>query len=613
MKRTKKVQWPALAILLLSILSGKVLAISTNELGAAHFLKIVTQAGYLPGVPVLVRMELHKGLMGRERELWDAEATLSADGGTVLSTNRVQMRNGLGSALVTFTGGNDFTLTAKLGALQATHALTSLATTVAAGAGGTLPAGETVWSGLVRVTNDVTVPVGSTLTILSNTLVIVDGVASGTVANDLVINGTLNSLGTEDKPVTITCSTAGLRWGQIRHNSSQPSLYRFTSITRAGRAGGEGHTGTAPVIRPTNSRLRFEGCNLTDYAEGDRSAAGFGGPGKVMVASGSDLVFDNCLFARARMGPEVSTSAVLCTNTWITDMPGPDDADGFYVHDQSAGQQVLFTGCVIADGDDDGIDTLGSFITVENCIIRDWDNLQEDAKGISVLNGIVNVYRSLIVNSTVGIAAKSGGSTPSTTPVLVNILNCTMTGNGTNVLANRKSSAVGPVVHMNITNSILWGGNPVQSDFEPTSSNSTNFTIVYCNLSETQGGTGNLQLDPLFANAAGHDFHLNPFSPSIDSANPAAAKDPDGSPADQGCFTFIPPSPTLSGAQVLGNGTAQFVLTGYTNRNYVIDAAEVLTNWVYLKTTFQSDASVVVSDPGAAGLPHRFYRARLAP
>src|SRR4051812_1187770 len=349
MKRANKKIYPVLIPLLLSLLPGSLFAISTNDLGSAHFLKLVTQSTYLPGVPVLVRLELHKGSTGRERELWDAVATLAADGGTALSTNKVQLRNGMGSALVTFTGGSNFTLSADIASLHTTHALTSLSNAVVTFAGGTLSAGETVWSGLVRVTNDVTVPVGSTLTILSNTLVLLDGVASGTTANDLVINGTINSLGTEEKPVTITCSTAGLRWGQIRHNSSQPSIYRYTSITRAGRSAGEGHTGTAPVIRPTNSRIRFEGCNLTDYAEGDRAVtATYGTPGKVMVASGSDLVFDNCVFDRARMGPEVSTTAMVCTNTWILDMRGPDDADGIYVHDQAAGQQVNFKDCVIA-------------------------------------------------------------------------------------------------------------------------------------------------------------------------------------------------------------------------------------------------------------------------
>ena len=605
---------PTWFILIVCTLSGNLFGITTAQLGPQHSLKLLTQSGYLPGIPVLVRVELHNGQTGRERESWDAVATLTADGGTALSTNKVQLRNGMGSALVTFTGGSNFTLSADVASLHTTHALTSLSNAVVTFAGGTLSAGETVWSGLVRVTNDVTVPVGSTLTILSNTLVLMDGVASGTTANDLVINGTMNSLGTEDKPVTITCSSAGLRWGQIRHNTAQPSLYRYTSITRAGRAAGEGHTGTAPVIRPTNSRIRFEGCNLTDYAEGDRAVtATYGTPGKVMVASGSDLVFDNCVFDRARMGPEVSTTAMLCTNTWIMDMRGPDDADGIYVHDQSAGQQVNFKDCVIADGDDDGIDTLGSFISVDRCIIRGWNNLFEDAKGISVLNGEVNVSKTLIVDSTVGIAAKSGGGSPSTTPVLVNIVNCTLTGNGTNLLANRKSSAVGPVVHLNATNSILWGGNSIHSDFEPTSTNSTNFTISFCNVSETQGGTGNIQSDPLFASVAGHDFHLQAYSPSIDAGNPLSSKDPDGSPVDQGCFTFVPPAPSLGSVQMLVGGAAQFVLTAYTNRNYVIEAADTLPNWVSFKTNFQAESVVGITDNGAGNSAFRFYRARVAP
>src|SRR6185436_9735917 len=197
------------------------------------------------------------------------------------------------------------------------------------------------------------------LTIASNTLVLINGVASGPPANDIFVNGRINSLGTEDDPVVITCSSAALRWGQIRHDNAQPSLYRWTTITRGGRATAEGHTPTAPVIRPTNSRVVFDHCNLTDYAEQIRGGAGFGTPGKVMMASGADIVFDGCLLSRARMGPEVGSTAVLCTNTWILEMPGPDDADGIYLHDQQAGQQIRLVDCVMARGDDDGIDTLG--------------------------------------------------------------------------------------------------------------------------------------------------------------------------------------------------------------------------------------------------------------
>ena len=579
-------------------------AITPAALGPQHQLKLFTQAGYLPGLPVLVRVEVRNAQGGRERALWDADADLSADNGMTLSTNRVRLYNGLGSSLVTLSGGGDFTLTATVGRLQASRALVSLANAPVTAVGGTLPGASTTWRGVVQVTNEVTVPAGHSLTLESNTLVLVNGTNTGTAGVDLQINGSIQSLGTEEHPVTLTCAqpAANLRWGQIRHNTAQPSLYRHTSITRGGRAPGEGHTGTAPVIRPTNSRIVFESCNFTDYAELSRSASGFGTPGKVMEANGSDIVFNDCLLARARMGPEVGSTAMLCTNTWIVQMPGPDDADGIYVHTQSGGQQVLFTSCVIADGDDDGIDTLGSTITVEDCIIRDWDNRLEDAKGISVFNGATIVRRSLIVDSTVGIAAKwSGGA-----PTLVTIDRCTLTGNLTNVWANHKDNAPGPFIDYRITNSVLWGGYPVQSDFSPT-----NFTIGYCDISQSWPGTGNLQAEPMFVNTAAHDFRLQPFSPGIDTGDPTSPPDPDGSPVDLGCFTFLPPVPRLSQPQQLPPNAFQFLLTAYTNRNYVIEVSTHLPAWSALATNFQSSPTLSIQD--SARDAERFYRARLAP
>jgi hypothetical protein len=566
--------------------------------GTNHTVKLSVQTGYLPQIPVLVRVELRDSSGRPDRSVWNADATLSETApGITLSTNRIALRNGVGTGLITITGSGDFQLQATIGPVQATRSLRDLSAEPVTRVGGTLTGSATTWNGVVNITNDLTVPTGHVLTIESNALVLINGVASGTVAPDIFVNGSIQSLGTESQPVTITCANSGLRWGQIRHDNAQPSLYRFTTITMAGRASGEGgHTGTGPAIRPSNSRLVFENCNITDHADNT------GGPGKIMIASGSDLVFTDCVMARSRMGPEVSTTALLCSNTWIMHMRGPDDADGIYVHDQSAGQQVLFTGCVIVDGDDDGIDTLGSIVNVENCIIRDWASRVEDAKGISVFNGATRVRRCLIVDSTVGVAAKwSGGS-----PTLVTIDSSTFTGNLTNVWANKKSNAIGPFVDFRITNCVLWGGDSIQSDFGVT-----NFTIGYCDISEAWPGTENLMVDPLFVDAAAHDFHLRIGSPCIDTGDPAFPVDADGSRADIGLYPFEVPRPVLGLPQSVG-GAFEFRLSAYTNRNYAIDYSTNARTWGTLSTISHTVDPETVSDPSGAA-PMRIYRARLVP
>jgi hypothetical protein len=117
----------------------------------------------------------------------------------------VTLRNGLGSTLVIFSGGGDFNLTATIESIQESRPLRSLAAVPQTVVGGTLAAASNLWSGVIRVTSDITVPTGSTLVIQSNTLVLINGVASGTVANDILVSGAIFSQRTEDYPVTITC------------------------------------------------------------------------------------------------------------------------------------------------------------------------------------------------------------------------------------------------------------------------------------------------------------------------------------------------------------------------------------------------------------------------
>ncbi len=517
---------------------GGLLAFQSVLSAAPASLRVLAQNAYLPGLPVLVRVEGYAPDGSRERETWDIDATLTADGGVTLSTNKITLRNGMGSLLVTFTGGADFNLTATVGAVSVTRALQSVAGQSVTEVGGILSGGSGTWSGIINVTSDVIVT-NYSLTLQSNTLVLLNGVGSGTVGVDLFVNanGSIQSLGTEQHPVTITCSNVFFtnRWGQIRHNASLPSLYRHTFIHRAGRAVGEGHTGQAAAIRTSGSALTFESTTISDLCETAAASPNFGTPCKVMFAVNSALTFNDCLFQRVRTGPEIDGTALLLTNSYVLETRGPDDSDGLYVHAQQAGQTVKITGCVFGLGDDDGIDTLGPVMSIENSLFREWNNVNEDAKGISVFSGTTDVRHCLMTDCTVAISAK----TTAGVPVRVNVNNSTFMGNLTNVLAAYKANAPGPVVEYRITNSVLWGGNPVHSDFQPLSSNSTNFIIRYCDLAETWTGAGNIQSDPLFVNAAAKSFRVQDSSTVINAGDPASPPDADGTRADMGYFPFL--------------------------------------------------------------------------
>ena len=541
--------------------------------------KLMVQRGYWPGSPVLVRVDYDKAM-------WDSTASLTTDQpGISLSPSQIILRNGRGSVLVAITGTGDFTLSANVGSAAASRSIRDLASEPIQRIGGTLPGTATTWNGIIQITNDLSVPAGHTLTILSNTLVLVSGVGSGTVAPDILVAGAIESLGTEDYPVTITCSNAVVQWGQIRHNTAQPSVYRYTSISRAGRAPGEGHTGTGPAVRTTSSRILFDHCNITDL----------GTAGKIMQGNGSDLTFDGCLLSRARMGPELAGTALLITNTHFIEFRGPDDSDALYVHTQGANQQVLMTDSVVGFTDDDGLDTLGANMTAERCIFRNMNSgVDVDGKGLSLFNGITHLKRCLVVDCITSVSTK-WNSGPAT---LVTINECTILGTDHSVVAAFKDNAPGPFIDYRITNSILRSIDPVKTDF-----GDTNFTIVHCNVSEVWPGEGNQIGNPLFT--ATYDLRLQPASPCVDAG--ISATDPDGSVIDIGAFTFLPAPPALA-----ARGLNQFTLSAFPNRNYVVDYSTDLSAWVPLGTFFQTNHSNLIQDSSDPS-QQKFYRARLAP
>jgi hypothetical protein len=497
-------------------------------------LRLVTPIDYISGLPFVVWMEVTNQTHEVNRTVWDAEVLLTVSPTAAgLSTNRVKLTNGRGCAFVSVQGTGPVELRAVGLGFAAQKQLRDVTGQAPRTYAGTLTGAETTWSNLVQVTGDLVVPTNHTLTILAGTRVLIAGAASGTGGADLLVRGNVQARGTEAEPITFTCGSTNLalNWGEIRHTNSTltgavTNRYQYTFINRGGRAPAVGHTGTGPLLRLFNAPGVFSDCALTEAtAPGTTPTIG-----KIMQASGSDLVFQDCFLTRARMGPEIDGSALLCTNTWFVELHGPDDADGIYLHGQRAGQTITLSKCVFSDMNDDAIDTLGSIISVNDCIIRDCLNMAEDAKGISIFGGEVRVDHSLIVNCFNGVSGKGGNGER----VLLRMNRSTVTSTVSYALGATNKSGTTPIIDFLITNSIIAGPDTLFTSYAPA-----DIKLYHCLVGESWAGASDCTLGtPAFVDASTGDYRLQAASAAIDAGDPQQPRDLDGTLPDIGYFAF---------------------------------------------------------------------------
>jgi hypothetical protein len=162
-----------------------------------------------------------------------------------------------------------------------------------------------------------------------------------------------------------------------------------------------------------------------------------------------------------------------------------------------------------------------SFLTLENCIFS--GNVTVHWSGaIQFWDSSGNITNTLFVNNKAGAVTDDGAggvmdilwNAAATQPV-VNITNCTFAGNRTlgsqgygGAITLRGGAA------LNIVNSIFWdnGATAIYNEY-------SSLSIIYSDIQGGASGTGNINSDPSFVDAAGGDYRLQKGSPCIDKGS----------------------------------------------------------------------------------------------
>ena len=180
------------------------------------------------------------------------------------------------------------------------------------------------------------------------------------------------------------------------------------------------------------------------------------------------------------------------------------------------------------------------------------------AGGISASGGVLNVERSTVSGNSGGgisvsgtsfaitnsVVASNGGATSGlggikidgiTTPGTYKLLFNTLTANGGPATVNTGITCGTVLMPVTLSNNIVYGN--VVAGGGKQIGGSVNCSPTYSDVGpDSSAGTGNINTDPVFVNAAVGNVHLMPASPCKDAADPAATMnvDIDGDTRPQG-------------------------------------------------------------------------------
>lgn len=283
----------------------------------------------------------------------------------------------------------------------------------------------------------------------------------------------------------------------------------------------------------------LRGCVVAgNTAEGDANAMGpFANGGGIFAGSA-----ESCEISGNRVISAIDGFELEGGGAWGADLEACV-VEGNFAGDSSSGPSTVARGGGIA-----GTDAL-------RCELRGNSTNAPDGAGGGAFGG--TLVSCLILDN---VSDSSGGGATGST-----MSQCTVVGNSSSIGAGGEEvSAI----------SCIFFGNSFPEIVGPGS------VVLFSLVQGGHPGTGNINQNPQFVNAAGGDYNLAPGSPCIDSGDPSAF-DSDGSRADMGAFPLVALGNPLGTTSCFSNPNS----TGGSSLLGVFGSNEVSDNDILLRTT----------------------------
>jgi len=446
--------------------------------------------------------------------------------------------------------------------------------------GGTLVT-DTVWSpalGMIVVQSTVIVPANVTLSVLPGTIIKLTNNAS-----IIAVGGTIDITGTPDNKVRLMPLVGTNLWGQLSAQFAGALTLRHADVARGQitiysnavgvledsyihdyrRTGGTLYT-TPIILTHFAAPMTIRRCHIREYHE-------------VLLRNGVQLV-EECLFENIH-GDAIDFDSALSGSVlrWCS-----------FRHGNSGNVDAVDVGPGDVPGSTD--------LRIENCLMYDFPF----DKGVSV--GDSGSSRGTIVSNCLIYACLSGVMAKDRCDVSVR--NCTIVNNNwglTNYNKVNPASPTGGGITTNSYNNILWGNGITIS--------MANDGMLFADHNDFGGtnwtGTGNIDLDPLFVDAARRDYRLLPGSPCLDSGRDGesmGARLPVGAP-------MVPSNPSIAALNVAG-GNAVLGFWADSEKSYSLECSPNASGgpWTSIASVPTNDVPRFLSVTNTVALDNRFYR-----